>query len=567
MQKESEEFVSAKQFLKAIKEFVQSSTLEGEVGEALQSLIKDLPKPITLQNLIEQHNVSGENIFHLIARSREMGVGLYKLYSTLPQDAIDTLLSHKSDNDEMPFHLACRYLNSVVFEFIVEKMQPDLLWEIATIANSDAGYNAFHLLLVGGYSAASLPLREFCEEQDFSELKVLNAEQFESLLISDGVFSLIVRFTKIFGEKLDNLLLATDWQGNNALTLACFTRNDLLIQSCISSFKNCANLMEAVSVELPGSGVTALKLLCALASPETLRTLFAKLEEQEDLLSQLCLQQQALVWCYLTTRGAEDQDDFKLVLELVAKAYGDNLEYGAIGSERWPSFLIRSLREDGVIPTRILEKKLKPHLVRRHFHAQNEIVCELLLDFQFVGNLQPNIKLYKHHEILRKSLLDNILKANWPRATLLCMSDALAEKMQDIPKTADHFKTAILEIIIENNKASSCVPFACFYKIGSIINELENTYLELFQSDKQMLERVGQFYEIAGEVVLERILTSRSILKLALLNKLSLSDYDEKIRAPNADIQAIRNEYILAIGGRFLPVLSNSGRGNSANIL
>lgn len=524
-------------FLTAIRERRLSCLSGQKADSAFEHYYATLPKRFIFDDLLAHQNSSGENILHLIALSSDLAGVLEVISVESSDEAIKAAVIIKNSGEETPFHLACRYLNLPLFEFILNNSSSEDLKEIASVVVNEGGFNAGMMLVVAAFNNAVLPLRDFFQNELPPGL--WSQQSFESMPISGEFPIFITRLKEILGVGLDDLLLVPDWFGNTVLLLACLTRNDQFIQDCISAFTDPLKFREAVVATLPGNRITPFKILCAFGSAKTLHILFAKLRGDDNYLTQLCLSQDALGWCYKTRLETKNDLENAKRLDLVARAYGDKLECGAIANEERPSLLVSDV--EGILVRKILTKIPSVDLGRRHYYVQNRLVFELFCTIKSQFLSDP-----------LKLLVDDLFKISWPRATIMGMSDALLKKMGQESPTESNLKAAMLEIIMTHKKPFIYIPFALFYKVEEPLNQMESQYVDRFQKDDRMLRGVMDFCQSSTVSCIERILVSRSLLKSALFKKLGLNDYDNEVSAAT-DKLAVKARYLGYLEACLLP--------------
>lgn len=540
MNKELKEFSKKEApFLGVIRERRLSCLSEQKSDSAFDDYYERLPKRFTFDDLLAHQNSNGDNILHLIAISSELAGVLEVMSVESSEEAIKAAVIIKNSGEETPLHLACRYLNFSMFEFILKNTSPEELQEIASVIVNEGGFNAVLILIVAAYNNVALPLRDLLQHELSPNLG--SRQLFESVPVGSDFSSWITRFKQTLGSGLDDLLLVPDWFGNTALLLACFTRNDQFIQDCISAFTDPLKLRQAVVAPLAANRITPFKVLCAFGSAQTLHLLFAKLRGDDDFLPQLCLSQDALGWCYRTRLEKKNDLEDEKRLDLVAMAYGDKLECGVVANEERPSLLPRDA--EGTLVRKILTKIPSVDFGRRHYYVQEQLVFELFCTIKAQFLSDP-----------LKLLVDDLFKISWPRATIMAMSDALVNQMGEQHPTEAAIKEAMLHIIMTHRKPFVYVPLALFYKVEMPLSELESQYVDLFQKRPAMLTTVMDFCQRSDVNCIERILVSRSLLKTALFKALALPDYDKEVSEAN-DKQAVKASYLAMLTGYLLPKL------------
>ena len=449
----------------------------------------------------------------------------------------------KNNNGETPFHSACRYLNLPLFDFIVETLSLAELQVIAAYQNNDCAYNAFHLLCLASYNTRVHNFIQLLQSRNSLSEPSLNRYQLGYYNISDNVYLLMKRFGRVFGAGVDNLIMAIDILGNNGLMLCCYSCQPLLIEPCLSLFTENEKLYQAAITALPDSHMSPIKLLCQFGNSDCVAVLFNSLNRVKDKiwLSNVCVEQEALFWCYQSYVEDNKLKDYIAVLDLIAEAYGDRLEEGVVMNSGDCPILIKSLYRDGVILRKLIDKKT-------HLHFQYEIICHLFFDMLspisdvarpaslrfFLSQVR---KAPENRQALTKAIFAKIFRIERPDQILGIMAKTVVAYMPYSQIKLRECRGALLNIITEQAGSTGAIFLALFYKVTDNLDGLEREYIESFNNNARIMENISDFYselrsrpetQVLAKNFLERILDSRSILKVAVLQKLSLSDYDRK---------------------------------------
>lgn len=574
MHNKSNEHESVKKFLESIKEGREFCPPHEKTDAILSTFFSELKEPYSWQKLADHRNETGDNIYHVIALSNQPRGYLLDLHDALPRELTDSLLTDINNDNESALHFACRDLNLIVFNHIAERISAEDFLDLAAIKSQDNGYNAFHLLCLAAYNDTVLSFVELIQDQRFATERSLQRDQVGPSPIPKVVYNLMARFAQVLGDNAEQLVRAVDWNGVDGLQLCAFTCDARLIHSCLQIIKNVDAIRASVTQSVYGVDITVLQLLCAFGPAEGMDALLKSLSSVSDLSASICLEQDALAWCYRTRVNAVDQSDFKKLLGVVADAYGNNLEAGIIERDGRPSILRQSLSTDGVIARKLLDKKPENPRHKPYFHKAYRILYELLLDMKVenqVTDKPPSPRFFSGLPIdkpllqldLHRQLLVMLFRMEWPEYILNPMATAVIEKMCGIKKQSKYIKRALLQLLIDNPSSSFSIPLALFCKISAPLGKLERQYIDVFQNDVKILDAVRIFYQhwqtssenpAIARLFCERILDSRSILKEALLKKLSLSNYDNEINALKADVVGIKQLYLERLDDHLKPV-------------
>jgi hypothetical protein len=621
---------------------------------AFQNFFIRYPSSLTWGNLLEAHSVSGENILHLTASSPKSAGYLHALGLVLTEEKFNDLIMETDAGGDTPLNLTCQHVNTVLFEFIAERLKPEGFQAIAAMQNLNLGYNAFHWLIIACYNRCVFKFKGLFEQQESLPEGPLSRQQVPPIIADARILMLMARFGEILGQGVEALATKVDYNGNDAVMLCAFTLNAHYNAGVWALFKDVNNLQYSLMSELPGTKFSPVKLFWSFGSLKLVEACIDRLNQGELKLAPLvCLLTDALGWAYYTTVSARESEVFVLLVKAMADGYGDYLEAGVIESplsraefllslikngslnylenefrknlkkrvfklfhipianddpdyERAAdntqafvvenhgrgSILLRSLNEDGIIPQKIIEKPIFGNLKKQHIHKQIPLMCELLYDMRSAevaparGNsprffLSPIRAPLGGKAQLRRRLLTWLLKIEWPYNLLQFSANALIAKLNETEKTEINIIRAILQIINERAEPRAWIPLSLFHKVASSplqpgqpnvdagqdnagvlqgIPLLEKRFIDGFQENDEPLQSVREFYgglklQHEGEALArnfcERILDSRSIFKVALLKKMSLSEYDKECRAQFANVAGIKALYVKKLEENF----------------
>ncbi|MDQ2994911.1 MAG: hypothetical protein M3R00_08230, partial [Pseudomonadota bacterium] len=237
-----------------------------------------------------------ENILHLLAKTNDI-TALLALLESKCWVHLKTLMIATNDNNETPFHLACKHLNQQLFEFIALRLSPKKLLPIAAIKNMDGEYNAFALVCIAGYEERITRFRAALQARIDLPTELLHRYPFGNIEMRDGQYVLMERFREIFGEGINNLYTSFDRFGNNALMLCCYTCQPVLIDACLKICADDDTLYTAATTCEQGVGMTPMKLLCGFANHQSVELLLNRLGANA---LRACVEEEALSWCYRT---------------------------------------------------------------------------------------------------------------------------------------------------------------------------------------------------------------------------------------------------------------------------
>jgi hypothetical protein len=413
-------------------------------ANVFQNFFVKFPRSLTWESLLEARSESGENILHLTASSPKSAGYLHALSLVLTEEKFNDLIMETNAGSDTPLNLTCQHVNTVLFEFIAERLKPEDFQAIAAMQNQDFGYNAFHWLIVACYNRSVFKFRGLFEQQDSLPEESLSRQQVSPIIADSRILMLMARFGEILGQGVEALATKVDYNGNDAVMLCAFTLNEHYNAGLWALFKDVNNLQYSLMSELPGTKFSPVKLFWSFGSLKMVEACIARLNQGELKLAPLvCLLTDALGWAYYTTVSAREADAFVLLVKTIADGYGDYLEAGVIesplsraafllylikngslnylenefrknlkkrlfklfniaianddpdyddGPDNTQAFvvenrgrgsiLLRSLNEDGVIPKKIIDKPIFGNLKKQHIHKQIPLVCELLYDMR-----------------------------------------------------------------------------------------------------------------------------------------------------------------------------------------
>ncbi len=521
------------------------------IKQALEHIAEPTqPIPLVWSDL-ETYHCNQDNILHILATSENTAELLAILEQHLAVDSIRTLASTGNAISVTPFHYACKYLNTVLFDFIVKHLEHKALFEIASSTDTDIGRTSFHMLCEAAY-ANPVPtigldgwfLNVLPDAFKIEANEVLKSYQPVQLLPTDAHFALMSRFRKVFSnDEMDFLVMQQDFFQNTGLLLCCYPGDAKLLASCLQLISNREKLIEAVQATLrEGTHLTPIRFLSALSSAECIQALVQCLGV--EVSTKLFLEQNALQWCYGWSQSAE-------LRYAVALAYGDILETAIITKGERRSLLCRSLHGDGVIQKRLMEKK--------HISSRYEILCEVFFSLygpaaEAVASPRQSHGIFAPAALepvpnglgLHRELLAKITRMRWPEWLLKSVGEAVITEFKNPQKILEKCKPKLLNVITLYSEYALSIPLALMYKLQSEklsktmaidlekLSPEEKQYVKKFREDNNVIQNLQNLYasfakEHEGDklatIFLTRVHKSRSLLLLTILATFDFPDH------------------------------------------